>query len=495
MRVRLRLIGPVRLSDANGNDLTPKGRKACGVLALLGTASDLRMPRSRLQDLLWSRSPSAQGAASLRQALRELRLALGEALLSGNGWVGLDRDAVAVDMRPSTSPAGELVEFAEGLEIDDPEFEDWLRDMRLSLEDRVPEPDAPLLVLMEPKGDTPQAQLLAGCVLQEASSRAAALLPTRVVREAETDNGLLIESLCVSRPDDSALLLVVLRNQQGGEQLWAQNYTLTPQVPSLRRTSALVALSLIQTAKQLRHGADVFYPHEDLFSFSRTRLLSADQRLKKFAGPIPQALRAFLRYTLIIERQVRDPRETLEEAEALARRAIEMAPGDPVVLSISSLMQSWRGQVAAALDLARLACRVAPGHDLAHLALSQALNDAGRDSEAFMTIMKAANGPMATLGQPSWRMRMAVAQVRLGRLAEAEDSAAIALAHAPDCRPALRFLAALRYRNGNEAGASEALQALRQVEPDFSLPLMASPEYPVSTLRRAGLLEVTRSGL
>jgi hypothetical protein len=38
------------------------------------------------------------------------------------------------------------------------------------------------------------------------------------------------------------------------------------------------------------------------------------------------------------------------------------------------------------------------------------------------------------------------------------------------------------------------LRALKALESDFSLDLMASQIYPVDTLRRAGLLEVTRSG-
>jgi hypothetical protein len=47
-------MGPLRLSDAEGADLTPRGRKAQGVLALLGTAPGLRRSRSWLQDKLWS---------------------------------------------------------------------------------------------------------------------------------------------------------------------------------------------------------------------------------------------------------------------------------------------------------------------------------------------------------------------------------------------------------------------------------------------------------
>ena len=50
----LDLGGPLRLSDAGGADLTPRARKAQGLLALLGTAPGLKRSRSWLQDKLWS---------------------------------------------------------------------------------------------------------------------------------------------------------------------------------------------------------------------------------------------------------------------------------------------------------------------------------------------------------------------------------------------------------------------------------------------------------
>lgn len=339
--------------------------------------------------------------------------------------------------------------------------------------------------------------MTAACLLQEAAGRAAQLIPARVVRHMPDDPcpGMVIEACCLPQTGTGILLMMVLRDLRDGTQLWAQHYALSAALPEMRRTGASVALTIIQTAGQMGSPARALYPLGDLFSFSRGRLLSADQRLKATEGAVPQALRAFLRYTMIIERQSRDPRTLLDEAEGLARRACEAAPADPIVLSVAALMRSWRGEVAGALDLARLACRLAPGHDMAQLALSQALNDAGRDSDALLAGMRAGTGPMAVLGQASWRMRLAVAQIRLGRLAEAETSALVALSQAPDCRPALRFLAALRYHRGDEEGTTLALDALRRAEPDFSLGLMASADYPVTTLRRAGLLGVTTSGL
>lgn len=500
MHLTLRLIGPVTLLDANGDDLTPRGRKARGALAMLGMAPGLRLGRARLQDRLWSDSPQAQGAASLRQTLRELRRALRDhqsVLLSGDGWVGLDPARLTVDLRPLAAGACEAPEFAEGLDIADAEFEDWLRDTRLALEDRPRAQVLPLLVLSDPVADTPSSRMLAVAVVQQAASHAASLLPAQVLplhSAPASSPGLLVEAMCLQQPGPEMLLMISLRDLSSGAQLWAQQFPLSQSTPALHRAISALALTLIQTVGQLRLPGRLF-PLTDLFSFSRSRLLSADRVLTDTDSPVAQSLRAFLRYTLIIERQTPDQRATLAEAEALASRARERAPADPIVLSVSALMRSWQGQVAGALDLARDACRLAPGHDLAHLVLSQALTDAGRDSEALSVLIRARGGPLAMLGQPSWRLRQAAALIRLGRYAEAENSAAAALSHSTECRPALRFLAALRHHRRDEEGAAAALNALRRIEPDFAPELMASPDYPVSTLRRAGLLAVARARL
>ncbi len=66
---------------------------------------------------------------------------------------------------------------------------------------------------------------------------------------------------------------------------------------------------------------------------------------------------------------------------------------------------------------------------------------------------------------------------------------------APDLRAAHRAVAALHYSQGDVEQAEASLLRLRALEPDFSLERMASDSYPVDSLRKAGLLSVTGSGL
>ena len=135
----LHLVGPLRLVDREGAELTPRSRKAQGILALLGTSPGLRRSRAWLQDKLWSDRGPEQGAGSLRQCLTEIRLGLGryvDCLRTEAGWVVLDPAKVQVRAELTEAEALDGVEFLEGLDIRDPEFEHWIRDQRLHCRQR-----------------------------------------------------------------------------------------------------------------------------------------------------------------------------------------------------------------------------------------------------------------------------------------------------------------------------------------------------------------------
>jgi DNA-binding SARP family transcriptional activator len=136
-RVRLQLFGPVRLFAADGTDVTPRGQKVLGLLALLGLARDGRLARVTAASRLWSGSHDAK--ANLRQCLRELRRALdaaGPGLLRTDDYeLVLDRERLAVDaLALDGVESGEATIVAafdddcllRDLEISDPIFDEWL---------------------------------------------------------------------------------------------------------------------------------------------------------------------------------------------------------------------------------------------------------------------------------------------------------------------------------------------------------------------------------
>lgn len=143
VELELRLVGRLRLRRSDGVEITPKGRKAQGLLALLGVATELRRHRSWLQDKLWSDRPPDQGGSSLRQELRNLRQALGDSagcLVTEGGWVSLDPERVRVKLDPDREDwelTGVAPEFCAGLDIADQEFENWIRDQRAAMAERL----------------------------------------------------------------------------------------------------------------------------------------------------------------------------------------------------------------------------------------------------------------------------------------------------------------------------------------------------------------------
>src|SRR5215213_2969285 len=139
----LDLLGPVRLGNSAGDDLTPKARKTRALLAILALAKS-PVPRLRLTELLWGDRGEDQAKASLRQALYDLRG------LANTGHLTADRHSVSLGPKKLSTDVARvrgLIEErdAEGLAtalddiecpilgtLDDvtPELDEWLRDER-----------------------------------------------------------------------------------------------------------------------------------------------------------------------------------------------------------------------------------------------------------------------------------------------------------------------------------------------------------------------------
>jgi hypothetical protein len=132
--LRVHLMGPLRIVCPHTGDLTPRGARAQAIVALLALAPSQERSRAWLQARLWSDRAPAQAAGSLRQELTKLRKLLGqEHLMTGFQRVRLA--GVSVDLAeivdrgrlPDGLLAAEVPDLLEGLEIEDEEFEDWLR--------------------------------------------------------------------------------------------------------------------------------------------------------------------------------------------------------------------------------------------------------------------------------------------------------------------------------------------------------------------------------
>src|SRR3954454_23420700 len=100
--VGISVIGSFRVLAHDGEELTPRGRKARALLAILALTPTRRRSRAALQDKLWSDRGPEQGADSLRQTLTEIRRAFGDryrsCLMADMRGVGLAEGRVTVDL-------------------------------------------------------------------------------------------------------------------------------------------------------------------------------------------------------------------------------------------------------------------------------------------------------------------------------------------------------------------------------------------------------------
>ncbi len=143
----LKLLGEFAARASDGGPVAIGAKKNRALLAILALAPRGSMARERLADLLWSDHGAEQARSSLRQALVALRkdLAVVEpiTLVADDETVRLDPALLDVDVLQlqqlaSTGSASDLGEAAalcvgellDGLQVNDPNFEEWLGNER-----------------------------------------------------------------------------------------------------------------------------------------------------------------------------------------------------------------------------------------------------------------------------------------------------------------------------------------------------------------------------
>lgn len=507
----LRLMGPVEMIGPGNLPLTPRGMRARGALAVMGSATSMRVLRARLQDLLFSTRDPDHANASLRQVLREIRISLLDAraaLISGPGWVGLDPALVRLDMTARPGPDGQMPEFAADLDIPDPEFEDWLRDARMHAEQTVTpaalEPALlPVLLTAHPAASDAETEVIATMVLEEAAGRVCDLVPLIAMPErAEPGQGAIVLSAIANRLGETVHLLIKLSHRPSGRLFWSHKFVLDAGrlTAAITDCTAQVCVGILRVLDAVRTvDAALGVSFADVFSFNHDRLERAEHALAALDdgvnASLTMALRAWVRTTQVFERLVPDPQGSIRQAQEFAIKAREADPYSATALAVGSVVEGYLNHGQVSFWLAQQAVQMDPRNPLARYAYSQSLTDLDRPREAYREAQAGLAEALSVLNPATWQMRMGIALTRLGRFDEAEQRFDAVQQFAPENRPSLRFLAALRYHRRDEDGALAALRALQRVEPGFSLELMGSDSYPVATLRQGGLLGVTRSGL
>ena len=524
----LRLFGQFRIETADGEELTPRGAKSQALLALLAVEPRHRRSRAWLQDKLWSdRSPS-HGAASLRQALVEIRRALGphaDALHADRRVVALDASRVAVEARSSDTD-----EFLEGLDIRDPEFEDWLRSMRSRAADgqpvvpvaagppirNAPRPRPERKVLLLPVTEEPGLLRLIENQFVDVAARSIRetfSLDIQIREPGQPEPGMLTVSVQAFELRGTHLgIRIVLEDVDDHRALWSETVA-TPHAPGPISQSIdhmglchrlMSALSDALVAERERATSDpdanwlAAQALRKMFSMRHGALGEADRMLALATDISPRgvfnAWRAQLAVIQFVEREGHSKVELRERAEEHAARAIAAEPMNSNVLScLANARLVLDGNLAASGELAKLGVEVNPANPLAWRALANAKlygdDAAGARDAARIAQRLAENSPLRFRAD----CQVALIAAVTGRPDEAIANAEISSALAPCFRPPLRYLAALHAARGNREAAARAVRRLAGLERDFSPERLSSdPDYPVSMMRRAGLIDASR---
>jgi hypothetical protein len=516
--MRVRLHGPFRVKDDDGTDVTPVGMKERALLALLLLSPGQRRSRIWLQDKLWSDRGFEQGSGSLRQALSNIRKALGKS--SGR----LKADRTAIWLEPEVAlPNDQAGELLDDIDVRDPEFSNWLRDQRQvnpqATEDRAAFPG--------PVNGRVRATVLLRHTDYELSSRMTFL--TRSLSQRIAGDLVLVGDMDVLQPGsdtaaaepDEANVLVEIETFGEGEAgfvmvrvsglpsrraVWSGRMSISastadlwngPEATRLVNQTVRKVADLVAAAPHMAHQQTFHRAVRRVYEYDRVALAKADEMFAsvedgELRGPA-LAWRAFVRLTYALE--FRDSTaERVAEASAFADEALRTTPDHPVVLALSSQVRlKLEGDLVAAHYLALRAVEVGDQNPYALDALSQTMILHGQFEQANDLAQRARMAAQGMDNAFSWDMQACLTSLSLLQFETAYLAARECHQKMPFYRPALRYLVALAYLIDMLPDAEHFAARLRRLEPDFTPQMLVQPDYPLETLRALGLVERLRS--
>ncbi|WP_424933242.1 hypothetical protein [Amaricoccus macauensis] len=532
----LHLAGPLRLCRADGSDVTPKSQKAQALLALLATATGFSRPRIWVQDKLWSDSPQARGASNLRQCIHRLRKEVpikGEWLLSDSHRLALDPQFVSVHfgLEDSARPiSSEAPEFCEGLDVKDPEFEDWIRDRRFDFEDKWEERCAqeaaePLtapaeimqhrptetlghsvLLIAPPQSSDDELKGLESMICMDIAANVSHIggVEIRYQSDGLVQTGL-DDAVCLQvrtfRFGENVSLQSVLSDPKSGAVYWSDVRHLSSlgSRSFSEDYSSAVAHVTSATAVQFADGPMTGHSTRkayraicDLLTFDSTKFDACEQVLASFQdeprSASLDAWRAYLRVTQVLERTASDRHATTEEAIALSRRALERDPRNPVVIAQAAHVALYLEKSSEkAWALAKSSVLCGPCSPIAYNHFSAAAAAIGESETSRIASGRALELSASQPNRSFWYILECFAKINSHDFEQARKYALLAHQMSPTFRPSLRYLIALSHVCGDEEGASAAITKLSALEPGFSIEQFNDSDYPTPTLRRAGL--------
>ncbi|WP_209078543.1 hypothetical protein [Shimia sp. R9_3] len=515
MSVVAHMTGPFRLETEQGVDLTPRSAKICGLLLLLLTSPNGSRERAWLQDKLWSDRGKDQGAGSLRQAIYQCKKMLG----ADGSLFTSTKLRVSLNLAEIRIIEGGFGEFAEGIDVRDPEFENWLTlersgrsgDQRTAplWQQRCAEP-SPLpptiaLAIETLPGPSPLAEWFTEVTADQCSSMLYQVIGANVVGPAtETQNEpeFQLTLNAVQSENGWVFMRARLREAPFGLQIWSGHRVIKSLLDDPLQ-NADVSQMVFEIAETIRHR---FSQRPDdkksapplmsskaisnMFTMTEQGANDADHLLASAYEHDPHAThlawRAQVRVIQFFERYKNGDVGILEESRELSSRALEKEPNNSMVLAlVANSLNYLEGRFKDALSHANRAVELNPGNPFAWWTLAAAqLNNhelelAYESSQRSRELLRGSTLeflPESLLGGSA--LALGMEQVALRHFERS-------LSFRPTFKPSLRYAIGLNAKHGNMERARKLVAALSDQEEGFKPDqLVEDGKYPTSLLRR-----------
>lgn len=512
-----KLFGPFSLTNKNGLNVAPSSVKARAIVAMVLTSPDIRRSRIFLAETLWSDRARAQALGSLRQALSEIKTALGpnrDLLQIDRKSVSFREDRVSSDLPNSAiqTALGHL--FLENVVPSDPAFARWLDTARSQFGLRARIAKTPVLHVHAAGTASPfhKSILTHGvtesiadwCALRiatisddvdtfdrESSAHFAEFLLEARLHKADTSDigaQLVFSDNIEQRPNWS--VAGVLPNDpvkllEDTKTFWLINNVVDRSITSLASRTADSATARYLAAGALGAARCIFRNDPGDIELALSQL---KRNFDIHRAGIYLAWTAYVTTLQKAESDSHDPQELEARAEDYATRAVELDPYGAMTLALSSYVNSFvLGRPDVGYELAARSLSVNRANPLAWIfrGASQFFRGDGeaarRDTEFAQAI--AGNGPYRYVVDTFCCVSSTVS----GHLNEAIIYGEAASRKAPRYRAPLRYLAAIHARRGDHDALRDVLRRLKEIEPGFKLDMLEETAYPVPALHRAGL--------
>ncbi len=527
-RFKIEVLGPFRATGARGVDRTPKGAKNQALLAMLALSPGMSRPRRWIEDKLWSTFGPEQAGANLRQALSKIRASLGHeagVLCADRLTISLSEALLDVDLLVEVVPSDERTELLEGLDVRDPEFEDWLRQERAALQAKVAKatPSESRGVLINCRADatdaTPHGQIMGEVLANQIGENIAEQVrawrqsdPDEVGSSTPAESDIQISTQIVPNGERLAIFVKALHRPSARILYSKLQHLKHPQdvLSDEIYISRMVFEAADQVLGKLPHVLAKDRPEARSTALSRLglyRMFSFDQdALREAFGLMDQAFRhdqngiylawcSLIRMTQMMEMSEAHQGDLMDETMALYARATELGSENGLVQAIVSKVRATAlGDTAGVIDMAMGAVERNPASAFALKSLSEGYMLAGEFEKAFETSSRACQIARTSPFKHYWDTGHCVIAIASNRPLEAIEAGEAAVRAAPLSRPAHRHLLALYAMQGEFEKAQAVAEKLAKIEPGFTLDRLVNDEtYPVRTLRNKGLLEPLRT--